>query len=158
MILLWNLVVFGFFMVISFFLLVRVTIDALFFQPVKLLACESWKMCWSVCLVLLTLSRSSLASAWSFSVLYFLSFLRAHLRALFCSVCSFFLFDCRADVMYMLPYSMIGRIIFLYINNAALSFSRCLNLLSWYSLAVVLLMIDVACLLKLSCSSNQTSR
>ena len=60
--------------------------------------------------------------------------------------------------MYMLPYSKIGRIMFLYISKAALSLSRYLSFLSWYSLAAVRLILAVTCLLKASCSSSQIPR
>ena len=73
----------GFLSIINFFLVDLVTMEALVFQPLKLLAWEIWKMCWRICLVLRTLRESIFASAWSNFVSYFLSFFRAHLSALF---------------------------------------------------------------------------
>ena len=68
---------------------------------------------------LLSFNLRSLASTCSSSVGNNFSFESAHLKALFCNTCNFFLVSFDAECIKTSPYSNIGKIMFLYIMRAA---------------------------------------
>ena len=95
--------------------LVLTPVDWYFFHNLNPDICANWNMCNKTWTCLLSFNLRILASWCSSSVLYNLSFSRAHLRDLFYRVCNFFLTLWVAEGRKMSPNSKTGNIMFLYI-------------------------------------------